>query len=160
MALIQYQLFCRCINTVTKKAVTNKEKRKWISAFDENDIPNVDNKDVYIKETIKFNEKGTADIESEMQAEIIEGSKLDNPKYDLLFIYAGCDIKYGNVKNKEPYLLTDKFERIFLSPWFVHSSHSSLNSVMEKAQKLVNKVGHDNIMIAKIVPLDQYIDIV
>ena len=160
MASVQYQLFCRCINTVTKKAVTNKETRTWVSAFDIDKYPNINNEELYVPETIMFNENGTADEELSMQNEIIKGSKLSNIKYDMLFVYAGCDIKHGSVPNSMPYLLTDKFERIFMSPWFIHSVHSSLNSVMEKAQNLVDKVGHKNVMIGKVVPLDQYIDIV
>lgn len=161
MALVQYQLFCKCINTVTDKAISNKEKRTWVSAFDVDKYSNVDNEDLYIKETIKFNIKGTPEEETAMQNEIISGATLSNIKYDLLFVYAGCDILYMNESKKEmPYLLTDKFDRIFMSPWFIHSTHSSLKSVMEKAQALVNKIGHDNVMIGKIVPLDQYIEIV
>ena len=160
MASVQYQLFCRCINTVTKKAITNKETRTWVSAFDADKYPNLNNEELYVPEVIMFNEKGTANEELAMQNEIIKGSKLSNIKYDMLFVYAGCDVKYGKVEGSMPYLLTDKFERIFMSPWFIHSVHSSLNSVMEKAQMLVDKIGHKNIMIGKVVPLDQYIDIV
>lgn len=160
MASVQYQLFCKCINTVTKKAITNKETRTWVSAFDLDKYPDINNEELYVPEVIKFNEKGTPKEDLEMQNEIIKGSKLNNIKYDMLFVYAGCDIKYGSVEGSMPYLLTDKFERIFMSPWFVHSVHSSLNSVMEKAQILVDKIGHSNVMIGKVVPLDQYIDIV
>lgn len=160
MASVQYQLFCRCINTVTNKAITNKEKRTWVSAFDLEKYPNIDNEELYVPEVIKFNEENTSEEELEIQNEIVKGSKISNIKYDMLFVYAGCDIKHGKVEGNMPYLLTDKFERIFMSPWFIHSVHSSLNSVMEKAQALVDKVGHKNIMIGKVVPLDQYIDIV
>ena len=160
MASVQYQLFCRCINTITNKAITNKETRTWVSAFDTDKYPNIDNEELYIPEVIKFNENGTSNEELEMQNEIIKGSKLSNAKYDMLFVYAGCDVKHGNVAGDMPYLLTDKFERIFMSPWFIHSVHSSLNSVMEKAQALVDKIGQKNVMVGKVVPLDQYIDIV
>jgi hypothetical protein len=160
MASVQYQLFCRCINTVTKKAITNKEKRTWVSAFDLDKYPNIDNEELYVKEVIKFNEKGTPEEDLNMQNEIIKGSKLDNVKYDMLFVYSGCDIKHSVTEGEMPYVLTDKFERIFMAPWFIHSVHSSLNSVMEKAQNLVDKIGCKNIMIGKVVPLDQYIDIV
>lgn len=160
MASVQYQLFCKCINTVTKKAITNKETRTWVSDFNLDKYFDIENEEKYVTETIRFNMKDTAQEEAEMQNEIIEGSKISNIKYDMLFVYAGCDIKYTDKNGNMPYLLTDRFERIFMSPWFIHSVHSSLNSVMAKAQMLVDKIGHDNIMIGKVVPLDQYIEIV
>ena len=160
MAATQYQLFCRCINTVTNKAITNKEIRKWVSIFDQARTPDVDNEDLYIKETLKFNINGNPNEESMMQEEIINGAKITNIKYNLLFVYSGCDIYYANGNTGDTYVLTDKFERTFMTPWFIHSTHSSLNSVMEKAQALASKIGHDNIMLGKVVSLDQYIDIV
>lgn len=58
------------------------------------------------------------------------------------------------------YVLKDRMERIAVSPWFIHSTHASLESAMTKARQLANLVGHDNIKIGKIVPLDQFIEIV
>lgn len=62
--------------------------------------------------------------------------------------------------NAYPYVLKDRMERVPLSPWFVHSTHGSLASAMTKARALANLIGHSNIKIGKVVPLDQYIEIV
>ena len=76
MASVQYQLFCKCINTVTKKAITNKEKRTWVSDFNQDAYFDIDNEEKYVLETIAFNIKSTAQEEADMQNKIIEGSKV------------------------------------------------------------------------------------
>lgn len=160
MSAVKYKLYCKCINTTSGKAVTNTVTKKWISAFDIGNYPNADDKNAFIKETLLFNLNGTSDEEKKMHEALIEGMQTySNEKYDMLFVYAGQEIMYSK-GSEMPYILVDKFQRIMMSPWFVHSVHASLNSVMEKAQELVKKVGHANIKIGKFVDLEQYIDIV
>jgi len=93
-----------------------------------------------------------------------------NPKYDMVFIYDGLAYAEGemadrngnpaNVSQQVPYLYYDRMKRIRLDPWFLYSTHSSLNSAMAKARELVNILGKDAVKIGKVVPLDQYIEIV
>lgn len=100
---------------------------------------------------------------------IIDETKALNPKYDMVFMYNGLSYKEAekadyddsaNTKKQTPYLYHDRMKRIKLDPWFLFSTHASLNSAMTKAKELVNILGKDAVKIGKVVPLDQYIEIV
>lgn len=119
---------------------------------------------------------------------MVKESHPSNPKYDMVFMYDGIartdeqpktpntDINPGplvmndipkadvtpppNDKKEIPYLYYDNMKRIKLDPWFLYSTHASLNSAMAKAKELVNILGKDAVKIGKVVPLDQYIEIV
>lgn len=58
-----------------------------------------------------------------------------------------------------PYMICDTYERIEQSPWFILSTHASLNSALEKAKAVVKSVGLDNVKVIKVVPTDQFIKI-
>lgn len=105
---------------------------------------------------------------------IIDEMNINNPKYDMIFMYDGifrydddpnCDSRYHETdaegcKHQKPYIYADRFKRIPFDIWFLNSVHASLASAMTKANTLVNVVGKDSIKIGKVVPLDKYIDIV
>ena len=119
---------------------------------------------------------------------IVDQSHPNNPKYDMVFMYDGiartneqpltptnslnpgpivmnespvADVHPPKDDKKEiPYLYYDNMKRIKLDPWFLYSTHASLNSAMVKAKELVNILGKDAVKIGKIIPLDQYIEIV
>ena len=119
---------------------------------------------------------------------MVDQSRPNNPKYDMVFMYDGIartneqpltptnSINPGPiVMNESPvadvhppkddkkeitYLYYDNMKRIKLDPWFLYSTHASLNSAMVKAKELVNILGKDAVKIGKIIPLDQYIEIV
>ena len=119
---------------------------------------------------------------------IVDQSHPNNPKYDMVFMYDGIartneqpltptnSINPGPIvmnespvadvhppkddKKEIPYLYYDNMKRIKLDPWFLYSTHASLNSAMVKAKELVNILGKDAVKIGKIIPLDQYIEIV
>lgn len=58
-----------------------------------------------------------------------------------------------------PYLIKDTYKRIQLSPWFVNATYGSLTAALERAKKLVDMIGIDNVKVTKIVPFDQSIKI-
>ena len=102
---------------------------------------------------------------------VIQESRATNPKYDMVFMYDG--IGYAESRTGEadyhpplnddkqvPYLYYERMKRIKLDPWFLFSTHASLTSAMIKARELVNIFGKDAVKIGKVVPLDQYIEIV
>lgn len=102
---------------------------------------------------------------------IITESKASNPKYDMVFMYDGiayAESRTGkadyhpdaNDDKQVPYLYYERMKRVKLDPWFLFSTHASLNSAMIKAKELVNILGKDAVKIGKVVPLDQYIEIV
>ena len=119
---------------------------------------------------------------------IVDQSRPNNPKYDMVFMYDGiartneqpltptnslnpgpivmnespvADVHPPKDDKKEiPYLYYDNMKRIKLDPWFLYSTHASLNSAMVKAKELVNILGKDAVKIGKVIPLDQYIEIV
>ncbi len=100
---------------------------------------------------------------------VIEETVATNPKYDMVFMYDGLAYNeavkadYNPPPNDDkqlPYLYYDRMKRLQLDPWFLYSTHASLNAAMTKAKELANLLGKDSVKIGKIVPLDQYIDIV
>ena len=59
-----------------------------------------------------------------------------------------------------PSCMYERMERLKVSPWFYICTCNSLITAMNKARELVDIYGKDAVKIGKIVPLDQYIDIV
>lgn len=59
-----------------------------------------------------------------------------------------------------PNLMYEKMERIKMQPWFLITTVNSLQAAMTKAKELVNIYGKDAVKIGKVVPLEQYIEIV
>ena len=119
-------------------------------------------------------------LDSALNELMVDQNRPNNPKYDMVFMYDGIaktdeqsktstnPLNPGPIVISEspvaggeiPYLYYDNMKRIKLDPWFLYSTHSSLNSAMAKAKELVNILGKDAVKIGKIVPLDQYIEIV
>ena len=119
---------------------------------------------------------------------MVNQSRPNNPKYDMVFMYDGiartneqpltptnslnpgpivmnespvADVHPPKDDKKEiPYLYYDNMKGIKFDPWFLYSTHASLNSAMTKAKELVNILGKDAVKIGKVIPLDQYIEIV
>ena len=100
---------------------------------------------------------------------VIDSSLATNPKYDMIFMYDGIARKVSEIidhnppqqdKKEAPEIYYERFKRIKLDPWFLHSTYASLRAVMLKAEELVNILGKDAVKIGKVVPLDQYIEIV
>lgn len=107
----------------------------------------------------------------ELQQYVIDETKATNPKYDMVFMYDGlgyvesrtgqADYNPPEDDNKQvPYAYYDRMKRIEIDPWFLFSTHASLISAMAKAKELVNILGKDAVKIGKIVPLEQYIEII
>lgn len=102
---------------------------------------------------------------------VIDESTANNPKYDMVFMYDGmakadsitgkADYNPAPSDSKQvPYVYYERMKRVKLDPWFLHSTYASLNSAMGRAKELVNLLGKESVKIGKVVPLDQYIEIV
>lgn len=102
---------------------------------------------------------------------VINEARATNPKYDMVFMYDGigymesrtgtADYNPPSDDDKQiPYVYYERMKRVKLDPWFLFSTHASLNSAMIKAKELTNILGKDAVKIGKVVPLDQYIEIV
>ena len=120
--------------------------------------------------------KAAKQLDLEMYQNVIDESIASNPKYDMIFMYDGIahitfpgydgdptkidknpptsDVKVA------PEIYYERFKRIKLDPWFLHSTYTSLRTVMSKAEELVSFLGKDAVKIGKVVPLDQYIEII
>jgi hypothetical protein len=169
------------------KAVSNASQCKWHSALDTTykgkslgdkyiDITDLDPtlvaKDQETVEIIHISNEttDTAETTGDYEKYILEATRVDNPKYDMLFVYEG--LGYFNYKNQKgvedtssdyaqkTQLYFDKMKRVHIKPWFFHSTYHSLRAAMSKAETLVDLYGKDNILVGKEVDLTQYIDIV
>lgn len=58
-----------------------------------------------------------------------------------------------------PYMVKDIYTRINGDPWFTFCRTGSLIEAVEKAKKLVNAIGLDNVKLFKEVPIDQKVKI-
>ena len=160
MAATKYEVLCRYYNVDMKMPITNIINETWVSCFDT--VP-IKSEKVYSIETFKFytGKSSSSTEEREIQDLLIYGNNASNPKFNMFFMYKARDFKYSSTSTSSyPYVLMDRMERVPLSPWFVHSTHASLSSAITKTRALANLIGHENIKIGKIVPLDQYIEIV
>ena len=54
----------------------------------------------------------------------------------------------------------ERMERLKMDPWFLIATCNSLKAAMTKAEALVDIYGQDAVKIGKVVPIDQYIEIV
>ena len=59
-----------------------------------------------------------------------------------------------------PNAVYERMERLKMDPWFLIATCNSLKAAMTKAEQLIDIYGKDAVKIGKIVPLDQYIEIV
>lgn len=144
--------------------------------------------DSLFQDTTGSKKKCDSALNQQLNELMVEQSRPSNPKYDMVFMYDGiartdeqpktptnslnpgpivmnetpvADVNPPTSDKKEiPYLYYDNMKRIKLDPWFLYSTHASLNSAMAKAKELVNILGKDAVKIGKVVPLDQYIEIV
>lgn len=157
MATTKYEVYCRYYNVDMKMSINNIVSETWVSCFDQisDSIP------FPTQEVFEFCLKQDSVQEKKVQDLLIYGNNSSNPKFNMFFMYKARDFMYSDkTTNAFPYVLMDRMERVPLSPWFLHSTHASLNSAMTKAKALANLIGHENIRIGKSIPLDQYIEIV
>lgn len=163
MATTQYQVLYRYFNTDMNRCITNLTKEEWTSATDTK-VSN--SKEVFEFYTGKSSEDQPMTEQQKfaetqrLQNLIIEGNKATNPKFDMFFIYDGRNVIYSNKNGDFPYVLADHMKRILVSPWFVSSTHGSLEAAMTRAKALIKKIGVDNVRVGKVIPLEQYIEIV
>lgn len=115
--------------------------------------------------------KDKANRDLELYEYVVKEARADNPKYDMVFMYDGiasAESRNGladyhppqNDDKQVPYVHYDRMKRIKLDPWFLHSTHGSLESAMKKAKTLVNILGKNAVKVGKVVPLEQYIEII
>lgn len=182
-----YTVFMHYYNDTIGKAVSNASQCKWYSALETTykgkslggkyiDITDLDPtlvaKDQETVEIIHISNEttDTAETTSDYEKYILEATRVDNPKYDMLFVYEG--LGYFNYKDQKgaktttgdyaqkTQLYFDKMKRVNIKPWFFHSTYHSLRAAMSKAETLVDLYGKENILVGKEVDLTQYIDIV
>lgn len=176
MASVRYKIYTRIL-AKNGENITNDATQQWVGIFDKR-LKNEDysNTAKYSCETVKFVHT-EEDVEN-LKDLLMDSMDVSNPKYGMIFIYKGLEVIYEeNTKGLEytppaiepnsnaskefkDFLLRDTFERIYMQPWFYHSTHNSLKSAMEVAEALVKKLGVKNVKIGKEVPLDLYLDIV
>jgi len=182
-----YTVFMHYYNDAIGKAVSNASQCKWHSALettyrgkslngkyiDVTDLdPSLTAKEKETVEIIHISNATTDTVEttSDYEKYILASTRVDNPKYDMLFVYDG--LGYFNYKDQkgvsdttgayaqQTQLYFDKMKRVDIKPWFFHSTYHSLRAAMSKAETLVDLYGKENILVGKEVDLTQYIDIV
>lgn len=177
MAQVQYQIFCRYYNEKVNKAATNKTEVKFVSAEinpkHEESIPGVENcyvrpEDGFYNDSYGQLRKAALAFDTKLYQIVIDETNANNPKYDMVFAYDGIATITGEPKKNppmgdrsvQPTVYYERMKRIESDPWFLYATYSSLLVAMEKVSELVNLIGKENVIVGKIVPLDQYVDIV
>lgn len=128
--------------------------------------------------------KNAKSIDTALGSIIVDEINTNNPKYDMVFLYDGITTCEGaeatNANTKyvldsltaysarevaeplttPPIVYYEKMKRLEgPAPWFIYATASSLKAIMKKAEELVDIMGKDNVIIGKVVELDEYIDI-
>lgn len=183
MATTQYQVFCRYLNENVNHVLANKSEKEWISkeVYENMTIEEKANVEVLVEKEkavteiciirpeIKTGATSTdlaeaSKYDNELYQLIVDQAKASNPKYDMIFLYDGVTSYTGekgpNAGDNEPVVLYERMKRIKSDPWFLYSTHASLTSAMNKAKELVNIFGKTGVKVGKVVPLEQYIEIV
>lgn len=165
MPSVQYKVYTRYYDTSKTSCITNSANEVWVSSRDPLWKGYEDNKRQLIRtnkcyEIFDFYLKGDDADLTRLQNIIMDSNSSGNKKTDMFFCYAGTDIVLTPSKERLPSVLCDKFDRVKGTPWFESATHASLNSAMGNAKSLMGKIGKDNVIIGKIVPLEQYIEIV
>lgn len=174
MAATQYQVFIRYFNNTVNECIDNKTDCTWTNA-DKALKANIKASDDNLVEIVKI--RSDTIVKTDYEANELEDAKyydiiqneanIHNPKYNMVFMYTGIAILEGetSVNSKapdktKPILYYDNMQRIDADPWFLNSTHGSLKSAMNKVDELVELLGKANVKVGKVVPLDQYIEIV
>lgn len=161
LSVMQLNIYTQCLEyeSVIKKI---KEDHAVIEYAD------IRPDDDYYGSTTSILQKKAVELDQEKYQIVIDESVATNPKYDMVFMYDGVTSITGqntlnpttNNTDNAPYMIYERMKRIKLDPWFLYSSHSSLQSAMTRAKQLVNILGKNSVKIGKVVSLDQYIDII
>ena len=117
--------------------------------------------------------KNATNLDTRFNDLIQDSNQLSNPKYDMLFYFDGVETMDGetNRRNRQPVtkggtpyyqtkLFYQKMKRLDMCPWVLYATVASLTVVLEKANEIVNIMGVENVLVGKVVALEQYIEIV
>lgn len=191
MAATQYQVFCRYYNAKSNHAVLNNQQVKWTPwearsnkriddaaeqiTYDTEGNPNGTFQNLFIRpgdslyqDTSGNKKEEAVRLDTRLQQVLVNANAMTNPKYDMLFTYAGVGTYTGEAKRNqtqnevtmEPVVYYERMQRLTVTPWFLYATLMSLEAAMEKGEELVRIMGTGNVLIGKVVALDQYIDIV
>lgn len=179
MAATQYQIFCKYYHASVNKIVNNLDKTQWVQAEDNpnrnnfstaKSIPGIENCWIRPEDGLNGSDgrKRAAKLDNQFNEIITDETNASNPKYDMVFIYDGITSVTGSEKintsgsnnASPPIVYYERMKRISVTPWFLYATCASLNAAMTKATELVGIIGKENVIIGKVVSLDQYIEIV
>jgi hypothetical protein len=76
-----------------------------------------------------------------------------NPNYIKTYEIPG----HWEESSEVPYIIHDKYEKVAQEPWFPYCTTRSLESALEKAKALVEKIGLENVKLIKVVPISQFL---
>ena len=160
MAATQYQILYRYVNPSTGSPLVNDTANEYVETFEFYTFDH--------KLTIGSSAEQIEEEERKM-AIMADGNSANNVKNDMLFVYGGTKKilhkKYiGNEEYTDvttpPYVIKDYYIRVPMSPWVMGSRYASLTAALEKATKLVEMIGIQNVKLLKVVPYDVKIKIV
>ena len=182
MAATQYQIFCKYYHSNINKVVNNVTPVQWVQAEDNparNNIdgatskPGIENcwirpEDGLYEDEDGWKRRAAGQLDNRLYELMTDETNAQNPKYDMIFVYDGITSATGsqkrnppeNDRSTPPIVYYERMRRIDMTPWFLYATCASLNVAMTKAGELVNLIGKDNVLIGKVVSLDQYIEIV
>ena len=183
MAATKYEIFCKYYHSGVNKVVNNITPTEWVHAEDSGAAPRsvqgakskpgiencwVRHEDGLDQDTQGNLRRAAVEIDNNLYTLMTSELNHENPKYDMVFVYDGVVSTKGAEKaNKAqgdtasaPIVYYERMRRMEMTPWFLYATCASLNAAMTKAGELVNLIGKENVLIGKVVSLDQYIEIV
>lgn len=186
MATTKYEIFCKYYHSTVNRIVNNVTPVEWVQAEkscggvtprnvnNAKSEPGVENcwvrpEDGLYSDTNGAKRRAAVQLDNNLYSLMTAEVNHENPKYDMIFVYDGvtsttCEEKRNKSssgdKSTPPIVYYERMRRLEMVPWFLYTTCASLTAAMTKAGELVNLVGKDNVIIGKVVSLDQYIEIV
>ena len=167
-------------NTITHKTIAQLVSNSYLdystlNTYSDNRYGGSGKRDINIKVGADFAVKNIRYYSSYYYTDEAHNA-ITQADYDAL-VASGCQgftsvtIKPTQVKTYEipahyeeiadyPYIISDTYEKVEQSPWFVLSTHASLSSALEKVKPVVKALGLENVKLVKVVPTDQRVKIV
>lgn len=154
MATVQYTVLYRYIHPVSNRPISNKFTGYKCFIDDKATSTGGVNSTLSTSTAATFK---TADLPAGVKLEDyqVQRNYPTGKEFDMLYYYKGTGsiINY-NVTPASHEVLGDVFEQVKGDPWMVASVSGSLESAMKTAERLVKKIGINNVKLVKNVPLE------
>lgn len=154
MANVQYTVFYRYIHPISNRPVTNKTTNYKTFGIDKATSTGGASYSLSTSRGVEFK---VNDVPAGMKIEDyqLERNYPTSKEFDMLYVFKGVqEVSKYSFSNVTHEIGSDTFEQVKGDPWMVASVSGSLEAAMKTAERLVKKIGINNVKLCKNVPLE------